>query len=368
MATMFPQALGEYVDPYASAIAEARKRLETPQAPAFSPEQQQQRVAQNQREYLLGMAAGLSGDEGFVNVGGQVLRQAMAARSPRVTERGTADPLRGTFTYSPEYLRELDENKLAALERASAGARGNYESARAAARERAERDAEKFENQKELRVLMRSLGGAGGGGSFTPAGFTPEGQRTVTNSKTGLEYVVSMGPNGQPVYTPVTGPTTPKATFDKAVVDAQENLAAANRADALIKKVKGDPGAFGWAGAAVGAAPGVVQGRAGQILGITPAQARLRAQVTRDAAMELNAIYGAAQSAGELARAAAWAPNASDDFETIITKLEAARDWAANSARSRGVGVVNAAQGRSGGVRDDGAVGGGDPLGLRGGQ
>ena len=363
MATMFPQALGEYVDPYAAAIAAQRARLEQQQAPAFTPEQQAQRVAQNQREYELGMLGQLSGDAGLSDLGGQVLKRALAARDPRVTEKGTADPLRGTFTYSPQYLREQDENKLAALERASAGARGNYESARAAARERAERDAEKVENQKELRVLMRSLGGAGGGGSFTPAGFTPEGQRTVTNSKTGLEYVVSMGPGGQPVYTPVTGPTTPKATFDKAVVDAQENLAAANRADALVKKVKGNPGAFGLAGAAVGVLPGVLQGRAGQMLKITPEQARLRAQVTRDAAMELNAIYGAAQSAGELARAAAWAPNASDDFETIITKLEAARDWAANSARSRGVGVVNAAQGRSGGVRDE-AMGGNpdDPL------
>lgn len=369
MAQVLTQALGEYVDPYAAAIAAQRARLEQPQAPAFTPEQQAQRVAQNRQLMELGLLGQLSGDQGFGEVGGQVLRQAVAARSPRVTERGTADPLRGTFTYSPEFLREQDETKLAKLEQASAGARGNYQSQLAAAAERRERDREKFENQKELRVLMRSLGGAGGGGSFTPAGFTPGGERTVVNSKTGLEYVVGTDPNGQPTYTPVTGPTTPKATFDKAVVDAQEGLAAAGRAGRLLKAVKDNPGAFGMAGAAVSMLPGVMQGRAGQALGLTPEQRKLRAQVTRDASMELKEIYGAAQSAGELARASAWAPNAGDDFEDVINKLEAARNWALESAQSKGVGVHRAAQGRSGGVRDDGMGGGdADPLGLRRGR
>lgn len=365
MATMFPQTLGaEYVGPYAAAIAAQRARLEQPQAPAFTPEQQAQRVAQNQRLMELGLLGRLSGDQGFGEVGGEVLRQAVTARTPRVTERGTADPLRGTFTYSPDYLREKDEAELKNLERASAAVRGNRQSQLDAAAERRERDREKFENQKELRVLMRSLGGGGGGGSFSPAGFTPDGRRTVVNSKTGLEYVVGTGPNDQPTYTPVTGPTTPKATFDKAVVDAQEGLAAAARADRLLKAVQGNPGAFGMAGAAVSVLPGVMQGRAGQALGLTAEQRKLRAQVTRDASMELKEIYGAAQSAGELARASAWAPNSGDDFDDVINKLEAARNWALESAQSKGVGVQRAAQGRSGGVRDDGMGGAGedDPL------
>lgn len=156
MATMFPQTLGadEYVDPYAAAIAAARARLAQPQAPAFTPEEQAARVAQNQREYELGILGQLSGDQGIGAVGGQVLRKALEGRQARVTEKGTADPLRGTFTYSPDYLRERDEAGLAGLERASAGARGNFESARVAAAERAQRDRERAEDQKVLRAMM----------------------------------------------------------------------------------------------------------------------------------------------------------------------------------------------------------------------
>lgn len=365
MATMFPQTLGQDVDPYEALIAAQRAKVGQPMAPMFTPEQQAQRLAQNQREYEVGLLGLLSGDEVSGNVGNQVLRQALAARAPRITEKGTADQLRGTFQYSPDYLRQQDEEKLAGLERARAGYVSNRQAAEAAARERRERDAEKFENQKELRMLMRTLGGQGGGGSFQPSAFTPSGEQIVTNSKTGLGYTVKVGPNGQPVYTPYTGVSTPKATFDKAVVDAEEKMASAQRADRLIKAVEGNPGAFGLKAAAVGMLPGVAQGWVGRrIANLTSEQMNLRAQVTRDAAMELNAIYGAAQSAGELARAAAWAPNASDDFETIITKLQSARDWAMSGAKRYGPGVVGAAQGRAG-VRDteDGAAA--DPLGLR---
>lgn len=96
MAQVLTQALGGDFDPYAAMIEAQRAQLAKPMAPAYTPEEQQQRIAQNQREYMLGLAAALSGDEGIAGVGGHVLKNALAARAPRVTEKGVADPLRGT--------------------------------------------------------------------------------------------------------------------------------------------------------------------------------------------------------------------------------------------------------------------------------
>lgn len=154
MATAFPQTLGNYSDPYAAMIEAQRAKLNQPQAPTYSPEEQAQRVAQNQREYGLGMLGVISGDQGLGNVGGQVLRQAIAARQPRVTERGTVDPLRGTFNYSPDFLQQQEEGKLGQLEQRSAAMRGQFDQARVAASERMERDRERAQDQMALRSMM----------------------------------------------------------------------------------------------------------------------------------------------------------------------------------------------------------------------
>jgi hypothetical protein len=145
MATMFPQALGaapqgpaQYVDPYEAQIAAMRARMQQPQAPMYTPEQVEQRRTQNDREYQLGLLGQLSGDEGLSNIGGQVFKQALAARQPKISERGVADPLTGQFNYDPEYLRQRDEQSLAGLEQKSAGARAAYDEQRTRAAEREE--------------------------------------------------------------------------------------------------------------------------------------------------------------------------------------------------------------------------------------
>jgi len=352
MATMFPQALGaqqgdpsQYADPYAAQIAAMRARMQQQQPPMYTPEQVEQRRSQNDREYQLGLLGQLSGDQGLTNVGGQVFKQALAARQPKITERGVADPITGQFNYDPEFLRQRDEQSLAGLEQKSASSRAAFDEQRTRAQERADRQREHDEATKEARAASAANGQVG---AFQQSGFTPDGQNVVTNSKSGVNYIVTVGGDGTPNYKPYSGITTPKATYDKAVVSAQEQLGAADRADKLIGRIEKNPEAFGMRAAAVGGLPGQMQGWAAPALGLTRDQLNLRAQVTRDAAMELNKIYGAAQSAGELARAAAWAPNATDGLEAIITKLTAARDWANGNAEGAGVGVLNAARGRSG--------------------
>lgn len=176
MATNFPQTLGMQYDPYAELIAAQEAKLAKPQAPAYSPEEQAQRVAQNQREYELGMLGQLSGDQALGGVGGHVLKQAMAMRSPRVTEKGTADQLRGTFTYSPEYLREQDQNQLARFQQASAGAQQQKILAANAAAERADLARQRAEDQRALHAAIAS-------------------NRTEP-------LVAVIGPDGAPVYLP----------------------------------------------------------------------------------------------------------------------------------------------------------------------
>jgi hypothetical protein len=318
-----------------------------PAQPMYSPDEQQARLAQNTQLQQLGLLGQLSGDEALGNVGGTIFKQALAQRQPRVTERGVADPLTGKFAFHPDYLRERDEASLAGLEAKSAAARGAYEAERRQAADKRELQNQRMDDLKELRRIGAANGQVG---AFQPAGFTPEGKNVVTNTKSGVNYVLQMNPDGTPNYIPYGGVYTPKNTFDKAVVEAQDQLSAASRADALIKRIETNPDAFGVTAAAIGLLPGKAQGWAAGMAGLSREQMNLRAQVTRDAAMELNRIYGAAQSAGELARAAAWAPNATDDFDTTITKLQAARDWARDNARQAGPGVVNAAQQRAGGA------------------
>lgn len=63
-------------------------------------------------------------------------KQAIAGRTPTITERGTADPLTGEFTYNPGYQSERDEAQLAALLQRSAAFLGQRQQAADAAAER----------------------------------------------------------------------------------------------------------------------------------------------------------------------------------------------------------------------------------------
>lgn len=147
---------GEYVDPYQALLEAQRAKIAQPQGPMYSPEEQAQRVAQNQREYEVGMLGLLSGDQNLGGAGGHVLKQAMAARTPRVTERGTTDQLRGTHTYFPEFLRQQDEDKYAQMQQRSAQAFGSHQEAQQRAAERADLARQRSEDQRALHALIGS--------------------------------------------------------------------------------------------------------------------------------------------------------------------------------------------------------------------
>lgn len=165
MATILRQALAQqdppqWVDPYAAQIKALQEQLAQPQGPMYTPEQVAQRRAENQRQYELGLLGQLSGDDSLQAVGGQVLRQALANRQQRVSERGTTDPITGAFTYSPEFLQAQKEQQLAGLQQRSAAAQGQFQENRQKALERSMEAQQRAQDRMELRAMMAANGAA----------------------------------------------------------------------------------------------------------------------------------------------------------------------------------------------------------------
>lgn len=140
MAQVFTQTLGPpeptFNDPYEALRVALQQKMQQPVAPMYTPEQVAQRRADNEQQYQLGLLGQLSGDEALGGVGGQVFKQALAARAPKITEHGVADQLTGEFRYDPDYLRQRDEQQLAGLDQRSAAARAAFDAQRAQAADR----------------------------------------------------------------------------------------------------------------------------------------------------------------------------------------------------------------------------------------
>lgn len=303
---------------------------------------------------MLGALAAQYAGENFQPMQAQFLKRAMAAQEPMRIGQGMLTP-DGQYLKDPFAARDT---RRAALERQSGQIASEIDRIERADRDRADRqlrdaiDQQRDKRDYNLRVDMFNLrrdqaNKRGEDITFTQSGFTPDGKQLVTN-KTGINFVLEIGPQGQPIYTPYTGAAIPKTTFDKNVVAVQEALASANRADAIIKQVDANPEAFGIIASAVSTLPSFVQGRVGAIV-LDENTMKLRSDVLRAAAMEISSLYGAALSLGEQARANTFIPNQNDPPEVVIQKLRAARDWAKSTAQQYGGGVMNAAQTRSSG-------------------
>jgi hypothetical protein len=319
-----------------------------------------------QASMLNALAAQYAGEQ-FQPVQAQFLKRAMAAQEPMKIGGGMLTPdgkfIRDPFAAQERGLSRLDRliqseqgaitaEEAAALRREDAAQiqrdrRADAEQRRqdALARQRSEE-----QYRKDLLELRRELGRKDGSqaGSFSVAGFTPQGQQVVTNTKSGISYVLSLNPDGTPNYAPYQGSMIPKATFEKEVAAAGDLSAVASRADSLVKQIEESPEAFGLRSAAVAAVPGAMQGYAARAVGLTPQQMQARSTVLRQAAQEINELYGAALSMGEQARANTFLPNPSDPPEMLISKLKAARDWANSQLGRFSPAVTGASRARSG--------------------
>lgn len=123
------------------------------------PEEVRRNKARNSLDMDFGRLMMLTGDPGAQQLGGSVLKQAMAMQQPQVTERGTYDPMSGQFTYNPEYLNERDTATLQQIDnRISA----REEARRAAAQERTFRSEENRLNREAAAERARIMAGAQG--------------------------------------------------------------------------------------------------------------------------------------------------------------------------------------------------------------
>lgn len=365
----------QYNDPYQAQVDFLQQRMAAPQAPTYTPEQVTQRKADNANQYALGLLGTLSGNQGAADVGGQVLKQALANRQTRYTDHGTFDPISGEFNYSPDYLQERDAGMLQGAMQRQAQAALSWQETQSRNQQRAEA----AQQHAQLLVALKSMGGGQNQQVFHPWGYMPDGTPVVTNTKDGMQYAIAVDPKtGAKSYQPVANPSAvgamPAHEWEAGTKAASENLASAGRIGLLLDQVKSNPKAFGGRGSAVSALPAALQGMGASALGLTPQDLTARASLMRSASLELNHLYGAAVSAHEEARANTFLPNMNDTPETIIPKLEAARDWAASNAGAGGAGVMNAAANRGAGTQTypgmpapAGAPGGApaDPLGLR---
>lgn len=304
---------------------------------------------------LNALAAQFAG-ENFAPVQTQFLKRAAAAKEPMKIGGGMLTP-DGQFVRDPFATRERELTRFDRLIGAERDDILAAERAEIARQDRLDREAQRNRDSQRDYELRESLaqfrmrGGSGQqAGSFSQSGFTPQGQQVVTNTKSGVSYVLSLQPDGTPNYTPYQGPMIPKTTFEKEAGAAADLSAVAARADRLVQQVEENPSAFGLRSAAVAAVPGALQGYAAKAVGLTPKQLEARSTVLRQAAQEINELYGAALSMGEQARANTFLPNPSDPPEMLISKLKAARDWAKTQLNRYSPGVVGAAQSRSGGA------------------
>lgn len=170
--TQAPIAAQAFQNPYTPALAAVRKRLLDLDAqqnqPMYSPDELAARNQGSKRDEAYGMLAALSGDPGLSEVGGQLLKTALAGRQRKQTEHGEYDPATGAFKYFPEYQRQQQRTALT-------GEAGRLEAAEAAAqtqqlarqetladRQEGRRSTQAFqENQAQMnRDLRRELGDA----------------------------------------------------------------------------------------------------------------------------------------------------------------------------------------------------------------
>lgn len=325
------------------------KDVDTSALQAFAKQQGEA----GQSAMLNALAAQYAG-ENFQPVQAQFLKRAAAAQEPMKLGAGMLTP-DGQYLKDPFAARD---SRRAALERQASGLEKTITDQERAEQLRQDRlQQQEVTNefrrqglslQERIAEMRRDMRGGQQAGSFTPAGFTPQGQQVVTNTKSGVSYVLSLQPDGTPNYTPYSGAMIPKATFDKEVGAAGDLSAVAARADKLVQQVEANPGAFGLRSAAVATVPGALQGYAAKGLGLTEEQMAARSTVLRQAAQEINELYGAALSLGEQARANTFLPNAGDPPEVLISKLKAARDWAKTQLGRYSPGVIGASQARTG--------------------
>ena len=163
--------------------------------------------------------------------------------------------------------------------------------------------------------------------------------RGAGDNKPKMQFVDTVDENGNPIKQAVDmNAVKPGDTFGKpAKPPTKEEVAqgklneAPGRIDQIIKEAGENEKAFGIVPAASNLLPDFVGSRLRDKV-LTEDQQKTRMKVQTQAAKVIHDVYGAALSRGEAFRANSWAPNPMDSYETTMTKLKAAKEYAAMMA------------------------------------
>ena len=342
----------------AQLIAQQQRELEAAQREqqaAYQPidrapmEEAYRKRAQSGGTQLLTALAAQQAGKDFAPFEAHYLKQAAAARAPMEMAGGTMTEQ--GFIEDPMHKQNLNIKRIDAraanLERALQGnitAEEGERLRRDLAKER--QDFQTVQNQLQrdnMRVLKgMTAGGSDGQERATFEGYTPAGVRVVTDRQ-GRTYTMEGGKQ-----TPYEGVITPKAGYEKQVVEASDLLGQSARAGALAARVKSLPELTGLQSTVLGVTPSFAQSKVGGLMGMDESALQTRSAVLREAAQEINALYGAALSAGESKRAEGFMPNANDDPATMYRKLIEAQRWASDKARQISPAASSAAAQRTG--------------------
>lgn len=93
----------------------AQQKLDALGDPSKSPytdDEIQQRKADNDRQYNLGLLAAMSGDPQMAQLGQGMIQKAYSDSAPRITDKGTFDPISGKMIANKQYLQERLQDQL----------------------------------------------------------------------------------------------------------------------------------------------------------------------------------------------------------------------------------------------------------------
>jgi hypothetical protein len=149
-------------------------------------------------------------------------------------------------------------------------------------------------------------------------------------------------PDGFHLYDPSKG-LIDSATFKKDTAAAKDVIASSAKLGGLIDEVERNPKAFNVVNSAANAVlPQALANRVTSTIN-GPESMQLRAKLLKDAAEEMNRLFGAAQSVGEASRASEFLIQTGDNEATILNKLKGARSYADELKSKFGPAFIRAA-------------------------
>ena len=150
--------------------------------------------------------------------------------------------------------------------------------------------------------------------------------------KPDIKFVDTVDENNNPIKVAVDmNAVQPGQVMGKSATadqnKSQELDKAPGRIDNILKSVEKNPDAFGVTPALASMLPASAQTWVMPAV-LTEKQRLARTDVIRNAAIETNKLFGSAVTLGEGARATQFLVDPTDSYETAITKLQSAREYA----------------------------------------